>query len=70
MLQINDIDVFGTVVWSGGQRFGLQFEEAVPLPQVVGIRHYADSYAENEEMVNRRNARNFVHGRPHLRPSR
>ncbi|MFM9935447.1 MAG: PilZ domain-containing protein [Novosphingobium sp.] len=70
VLQVNDLDVFGTVVWIEGQRFGLQFDEVVPLRQVVLIRHYADAYAEHEAILSARNARNFVQGRPRLNPMR
>lgn len=70
VLQVKDLDVFGTVVWIEDQRFGLQFDEVVPLPKVVLIRHYADAYGEHEALLSARNARNFVQGRPRLRPMR
>lgn len=67
VLQIQDLDAFGTVVWVSGQRFGLRFDEVVPLPSVVAIRHYADWYDEHEKRLSRRNARSFVQGRPGIR---
>jgi len=67
VLQLKDLDVFGTVVWVKDQRCGLQFEEVVPLPRVVGIRHYADAYAANEASLR---ARTIAHGRPPLKPMR
>ena len=63
VLKVKDLDVFGTVIWVKGKHFGVQFEEAVTLQQVVQIRHYADAYAEHQAMINARNARNFVQGR-------
>lgn len=70
VLQIKGLDAFGTVIWVKEQRFGLQFDETVPLPEVVTIRHYADNYAEQETQASQRNARNFVQGRPGLRQVR
>jgi hypothetical protein len=67
VLQIRNIEAFGTVVWVSGQRFGLQFDEPVPLPNVIAIRHYADEYAEHEAQASLRNARVFVQGRPGIR---
>ena len=62
------LDVFGNVVWSNGARFGIVFEEPLPLHHVVNVRHLADSYAEHEAAQMRRNARMFVQGGP--RPQR
>jgi hypothetical protein len=67
VLQIEDLDAFGTVIWVNGQRFGLQFEDTLPLPQVVLIRHYADAYPAQEAARNARNLRTFGPGRPALR---
>lgn len=66
VLMFESSEFFGTVKWVSGQRFGLEFEEAVPLPMVVTIRHLADAYAEHERSVSQNNARNFVQGRPHF----
>lgn len=68
VLQATGLDVFGTVVWSQGARFGLVFEEPLPLHDVVNVRHVADAFAAHEMAQTRRHARNFVQGRPRLRP--
>jgi len=70
VLKVRNLDAFGTVVWAAGQRFGLQFDEAIPLPDVVAIRHFADEYAEHEKQVSRNNARFFVQGRSGIRTIR
>ncbi|WP_292931468.1 PilZ domain-containing protein [Novosphingobium sp. PASSN1] len=61
------LDVFGNVVWAKGARFGIVFEEPLPLHDVVNVRHLADAYAEHEAEQMRRNARMFVQGGPRLR---
>ncbi len=64
------VEVFGNVVWSLGARFGIVFEEPLALHEVVALRHFADDHADEEMRLQRRNARNFVQGRPRLqRPS-
>jgi hypothetical protein len=63
LLIIERFEFFGTIVWVSGKRFGLQFDEAVPLAQVISVRHYADAYAEQERIISRTNARTFVQGR-------
>ena len=62
VLKAKGLDVFGSVVWSHGSRFGIVFEEPLPLHDVVNVRHIADAFAENEAAQMRRNARNFVQG--------
>ena len=68
VLQIQQFEAFGTIIWAVGKRFGMEFEDILPLPQVVAIRHFADAYTEFEARQAERNARNFVQGRPPLRP--
>lgn len=68
VLRTNELEAFGTVVWSQGARFGFEFEEPLQLHEVVNVRHYADTYAEQMAAQVRRNARNFVQGRSRLRP--
>jgi hypothetical protein len=70
LLMIEKFEFFGTVIWVSGKRFGLEFEEALPLPQVVMIRHFADDFAQHEQANSRSNARSFVQGRPRFRPTR
>lgn len=61
------LDVFGNVVWSHGARFGIVFEEPLPLHDVVNVRHIADSFGEHEASQMRRNARLFVQGGARMR---
>lgn len=70
VLQVQALDAFGTVIWAMGQRFGLQFDEVLPLPSVIAIRHFADAYVDEEKMLNAQNARIFGQGRPALRSTR
>ncbi|MBX9662248.1 PilZ domain-containing protein [Novosphingobium sp.] len=67
VLTAQGLDVFGNVVWSQGVRFGILFEEPLPLHDVVNLRHFADAHADHERALLRRNARNFVQGQPRLR---
>lgn len=67
VLKATGLDVFGTVVWSEGSRFGIKFEEPLPLHDVVNVRHIADAYFEHDAAQARRDARNFVQGTPRLR---
>jgi hypothetical protein len=62
------LDVFGTVIWSQGTRFGIQFEEALPLHDVVNVRHHADARASQEAANTRRHGRSPLQGRTRLRP--
>jgi hypothetical protein len=64
ILRAKGLEVFGTVVWAQGARFGLQFEEPLALHDVVNVRHFADAYVDHERAIQRRNARNFVQGWP------
>lgn len=67
VLKANGLDVFGNVVWAQGARFGIVFEEPLPLHEVVNVRHFADAHADHERALLRRTARNFVQGRPPLK---
>lgn len=67
VLKVHSLDVFGTVVWTEGQRFGLVFDEFVPFQQVVTIRQFADDYAERQASYEGRKAKGH---RPPLRPFR
>ena len=67
VLTAQGLDVFGSVIWARDGRFGIAFEEPLPLHTVVNLRHFADAYAEHEAEQARRNARMFVQGRPRLR---
>lgn len=67
VLKANGLDAFGNVVWAQGARFGIVFEEPLPLHEVVNVRHFADAHADHERALLRRNARKFVQGRPPLK---
>ncbi len=67
VLKAKGLDAFGTVIWAQGARFGLAFEELLPLPDVVNARHFADAHAEYQAAQHARNARLFVQGAPRLR---
>lgn len=69
VIRASGVEVFGNVVWSLGARFGIVFEEPLALHEVVKLRHFADDYADEETRLHRRNARNFVQGRPRLQRS-
>jgi hypothetical protein len=64
VLTAKGLDVFGTVVWSEGARFGIAFDEPLPLHEVVNLRHFADSRVDHEAARQRRRVR----GRSRLRP--
>ncbi|WP_169793756.1 PilZ domain-containing protein [Novosphingobium fuchskuhlense] len=66
VLRIQGLDAFGTVVWSQSARFGIQFEDVLPLHDVVNLRHFADAYVDHEADLARSNARQFVQGPPRL----
>ncbi len=61
------LDVFGSVVWSQGARFGIQFEEPLPLHEVVNVRHHADARARQEAANTLRHGRSPLLGRTRLR---
>jgi hypothetical protein len=67
ILRARGLEVFGSVVWSQGARFGILFEEPLPLRDVVNLRHFADAYVDHERAIQRRNARSFVQGSPRLK---
>ncbi len=69
VLKAKGLDVFGSVIWAQGARFGIAFEEPLPLNTVVAVRHFADAYAQHEVELQRRNAQMFVQGRPGFRRS-
>jgi hypothetical protein len=68
VLEAAGLDVFGTVIWSQGARFGIQFEEPLPLHEVVNVRHHADARARQEAANVQRHGRSPLQGRPRLRP--
>lgn len=63
VLTVNRMEMFGTVRWARSQRFGIQFDERLPLERVVAIRHFSDDYAAWAEEQQRRAAREYVQGR-------
>ncbi|WP_421839328.1 PilZ domain-containing protein [Novosphingobium sp.] len=67
VLTTQGLEVFGSVVWSQGARFGIVFEEPLPLHEVVRVRHLADARGDHERAQARRHERGFPRGRPGLR---
>lgn len=64
VLVVNGIEAFGEVVWNSMGRAGMAFDEPMPLDQVIAVRHFADSFAEHEQLARERMVRDFVQGRP------
>ncbi|WP_428332244.1 PilZ domain-containing protein [Novosphingobium sp.] len=64
VLMVNGIEAFGTVVWHSGVHFGLCFEEPVTRDDLVRLRGIHDHFTAIEMDRQRRNARDFVQGRP------
>lgn len=65
-LQIAGIDQFGTIVRcdvgpSGGIN-GIEFEDELDDDAVIALRHYADSFQENENRELRREVQDWVAG--------
>jgi hypothetical protein len=67
VLRTNRLDVFGTVVWAQGARFGIAFEEPLALHEVVNERHFADANAGHEPAPCRRSGRPGLRERPRVR---
>ncbi|MCY1672404.1 PilZ domain-containing protein [Novosphingobium sp. SL115] len=59
----NPIDAFGVVVWARHGRFGVSFDEPLPMTQVIALRHVADDFADSERERFREEARAWVQGR-------
>ena len=64
VLMVNGIEAFGTVVWHSGVHFGLCFEDPVTRDDLVRVRGIHDHFTAIEMDRQRRNARDFVQGRP------
>lgn len=62
VLIIEGMEAFGTVRWAHDRRFGLEFDEALPLQQVIAMRDLIDLYAERERELQRCHARDHVLG--------
>lgn len=63
VLICNPVDAFGVVVWVRHGRFGVMFDEPLPLDQVVALRHFADDFADAEKQRLIEQARDWVQGR-------
>ena len=63
VLMVNGVEAFGTVVWRRGNSFGLCFETAMPIDDVVRLRGCHDHFKTLEEQQQLRQAREFVQGR-------
>ena len=47
VLRCGPLDVMGTVIWVQHERFGIQFDEAIPEEVVVNMRREADETARD-----------------------
>ncbi|WP_226017116.1 PilZ domain-containing protein [Novosphingobium sp. FKTRR1] len=56
-------EAFGIVVRRHADLVALEFEELLPMPAIVEIRNFSDSYRAYEQAQQRRHAREFVQGR-------
>ena len=70
VIQTQALDAFATVIWGAEQRFGLQFDEVLPLPSVIALREFADTYVDQAKIDNARATRIFGRHRPGLRSTR
>lgn len=56
------VELFGTVRWSAHELFGVEFDIAMPLDQVVALRHYADDEEERQKRAQLAYAQSWVQG--------
>ncbi|WP_298288361.1 PilZ domain-containing protein [Novosphingobium sp.] len=63
ILMCEHIEGFGMIRWARHGRCGLMFDEKMPLPNVIALRHVADSYEVTERERNLERARAWVQGR-------
>ena len=63
VLMVNGVEAFGTVIWRRGNSFGLCFEDAMPMADVVRLRGFNDHQQALEQQNRLRHAREFVQGR-------
>ena len=63
MLVVQGIEAFGSVVWRGGSRFGLVFDQRLAKDDVIRLRAIHDHFQTLEQEQSRRRARDFVQGR-------
>ena len=62
LLKVCATEAFGQVIWSRGMECGMQFDERLPLNEVVNVRHFSDQQVEIEAANRRTMVRNFVQG--------
>jgi len=63
VLVVQGIEAFGSVVWRGGSRFGLVFDQRLAKDDVIRLRAIHDHFQTLEQEQSRRRARDFVQGR-------
>lgn len=63
LIAINDIELFGQIVWGKRGQFGLVFEKPLPIETVVQLRWQADQICEYEKDEAVARIRDWVEGR-------
>ena len=61
-LKCESLSVFFRTVWSAGNLMGVEFDETIPLQEILELRRINDSYSEYQRMEVRRTARRWVAG--------
>lgn len=62
ILLCQHVEGFGMIRWTRHGRCGLMFDEKMALPDVVSLRHIADSFEATERERNLERARAWVQG--------
>jgi hypothetical protein len=57
-----DFEAFGAVVWREGEHLGIEFEELLPMEQLIQTRQLAPSVVRKEVFGDRQAARDWVAG--------
>lgn len=63
VIECDDIEFFGTVVWVEGNRFGLRLDDPLAKDVVIAMRNAADAFPERAKRELLSEARNWVQGR-------
>ena len=61
-LRCEDVKAFFRTVWGAGNLVGVEFDEAIPLHQILELHRINDAYSQDQQMEARRAARRWVAG--------
>lgn len=61
-LRCEYLSAFFRTIWGAGNLIGVEFDEAIPLEQILELRRINDSYSELQRLEVRRTARRWVAG--------